>query len=264
MLFPEVEVTKLLSSLIKSSFVSLSEQKKKIEIVRSDCDKIINGSGKSEEDSNESRNMDHHAREKNLVLTQQSILDEARAEAIEIIQKANDSALEVRNNSIDEGFQQGLQEGKAKGLNEVSGLKKQLEEEIKLMRSERQLIYEEIEPKVARIITELVENMVGVHSFNHDTILFLIKKGLNEMDLHGDIVLHISDEDYDVVCQNINTLSENLSEKLSFEVLKDNRIVKNQCIIETELGSIDCSLNERMEGLINQLKLIEKSFDGHR
>jgi flagellar biosynthesis/type III secretory pathway protein FliH len=92
--------------------------------------------------------------------------------------------------------------------------------------------------------------------------MYLIKSGMNELDLHGDLVIKVSTFDVDEVLEHKQHIVEGLSEKIDVEILVDQQLEKNECIIETNMGSIDCSLGTQMEALLQELRLIRESLEG--
>ena len=134
------------------------------------------------------------------------------------------------------------------------------------MRDELKEQYEEekkrLEPQMLYIIESLVTKLIGIQSVSKGTIMYLIKSGMDELDLHGDLVIKVSTFDIDEVLENKTQLTEGLSEKIDVEVLVDQQLEKNECIIETNMGSIDCSLGTQMESLIQELRLIRDSLEG--
>ncbi len=85
---------------------------------------------------------------------------------------------------------------------------------------------------------------------------------MNELDLHGDLVIKVSALDIDEVLEHKEKLTEGLSEKIDVEILLDQQLEKNECVIETNMGSIDCSLGTQMESLLQELRLIRDSLEG--
>ncbi|MBC7958982.1 MAG: hypothetical protein H7X94_03860 [Vallitaleaceae bacterium] len=267
-----------MSSIIKSPFVSFAEQKKTIEVVSSNDAKIINKSVDLNDFEDEqdivldeiSATDDHEFHEttyKNQPHTPQNLyenmFEQAQAEAEAILQSARENAIQIEKTAKTKGHKEGLKAGKEEAMQQIAGLKNELEESIAQFEKEKSHFYRSVEPKIAGIIMTLVTNMVGIQKFDKDTIFFVIKKGLEEMDVHGDLIIKVSSEDFDVVMQNKTYLEENMSAQIHIEVMKDTRLSKNDCIIETNLGIINCSLSERMNGLLRQLSLIEKSFGTH-
>lgn len=251
-----------MSSLIKANFVSFSEHKRTIETVSKNNYRILNPVEESAIDENEGIADDATTYEEsedfsNVV----SIQDKAKIEAEAIIQQAMQEAEQIRKEAYDKGYNEGFSSGKTIGLEQVNDLKAQLQEEIANLRSEKEELFRDIEPKVAEIIQSIVSNIIGVSAFEDETILFLIRKGLEEAQVHDGLVIRVSAEDYDYVLNNKQTITQNFSDKIDIEILKDVKLSKMDCIIETNLGSIHCGLGVKTEGLMRQLMLIQKSLE---
>jgi flagellar assembly protein FliH len=118
----------------------------------------------------------------------------------------------------------------------------------------------ELEPKMLSIIEDLVVKIIGVQKTSKDTVIHLIKCGLDEIELHGDLIIKVSSKDLDYVIERKHELTEELSEKIKVEILKDQQLEENECVIETEMGTIDCSLGTQLEGLLKELRLIKNSL----
>lgn len=264
-----------MSSIIKSPFISFSDQKKTIEVISNNDAKIINPNSHNEPIHNEdvvdepfdiedSSDFTDEEIEEDIGQTPEQIAEEivakAHSQAEAIINQAKENLEMIENDAYEKGYEEGYTKGQDQALKEVEEVKQKLNDEINLTIQERHQLIDKTQPLVAEIIQKLVRNMVGIQKFEPEVILFLIKMGLEEVDIHGDLVIKVSHEDFDEVIKHKEHLTENMSEKISFEVLKDPKLKKNDCIIDTSLGSVNCSLDERMEGLLRQLKLIELSF----
>ncbi len=254
----------------------MSEQKKKIEVINSNDSKIINPSFQVSnlEDELDAPSQDNgdffpydEVSEEPCVdegLIPANVIEDAMKQAEEIIEGAKEAATTIEVDANAKGYDEGFKVGKKQALKEEQKLKLKLKEELERAVQERKKIITDLQPKVAEVIHRLVQNMVGIQKFDQDVILHLIKLGLEEVELSGDLIIRVSTDDYDEVNHNKEKLIENLSDKLSFEVLQDSKLNKNDCIIETSLGRVNCSLKERMDGLLRQLQLIEKSYSSYQ
>lgn len=259
-----------MSSVIKSPFVSFSEQKKTIEVISSNDAKIINPNSYTEPLHNNediSHEYEDYSSEEETEITQEQpekiaedIIAQANLQAEQIIAQAKENAMIIENDANEKGFNEGYTTGKEQALIEVEELKQKLKEEVNEAIEERNLMNKKMQRLIAEIIQKLVINLVGIQKIEPEVILFLIRMGLEEVDLYGDLIIKVSHEDFDEVIKHKDHLTENMSDKVSFEILKDPKLKKNDCIIDTSLGSVNCSLDERMEGLLRQLRLIEKSY----
>ncbi len=256
-----VEVTRSLSKIVKSSFVSFTEQKKEIKVILNNDPKILQSSVKAVDREIEEILEDN---QENLEEIKHQVKQEAYEKGFELGQQ--------------EGYDEGYEKGYALGYAE--GKKQSQEECMHKLEQERSVLHQEaehlqeqmekelaerterLEPKMLHIIDALVQKLVGIQSVSQGTILHLIRSGMNELDLHGDLVIKVSAVDIDEVLEHKAKLTEGLSEKIDVEILLDQQLEKNECVIETNMGSIDCSLGTQMESLLQELRLIRDSLEG--
>lgn len=285
-----VEVTRSLSDVIKSNFVLFSDQKKMIKTIDSNNPKVLQSSVKAVDtgyqfESLESEQDQVVSDDPDLsVTTGQIPKDKHQSDDYEsdILsgERFNDRFEDGYQVGYNQGFETGFQEAAEKGYeegyqngtltaqNEFQDKFNALESELQVkydrmqsdLRSELEAERNSLEPQMLSLIERLVHKIIGVESLNQNTILFLIKAGLSEIELHGDLIIKVSHEDIDYVIENKAFLSENLSEKINIEILKDLQLEKNECVIETDMGTIDCSLGTQMEALMKELRLIRDSL----
>ncbi|MDR2938898.1 MAG: hypothetical protein LBV08_01115 [Clostridiales bacterium] len=197
-----------------------------------------------------------------------NILERARKEAEKIINKANIDAEviinhaqaeagrlaeEVRGKAQKEGHGQGYKEGldSAERLKQEAG---QIKEE---WLQKRENIYHDLEPEILGLIISITEKLLGnALEFNPDIILNLIRQGLNETTLSGDIIIRVSPEKYDLVLKNKEKILYMAEGSCNFEIIRDLGLHGSDCIIETAFGNIDCSLDEQFKLLKESLLLI--------
>ncbi len=273
-----VEVTRSLSDVIKKGFVSFNDQKKTIKVVKENDPRILTSTGSineaeslSDQVAGNESSMDVPD-DQNVASGLGSVHDEEN-----IVEAYQDQVDEAINKGYEEGFNQGKEEGYEVGYQE--GLKEaenQMALKVNSLESENaanieelknQLIQEytdyqkTLEPKMLSIIENLVVKLVGEMSVSKDTIMHLIRCGLDELEIHGDLIIKVSGEDLDYVIERRDLLTEDLSEKIKVEVLKDQQLKKNEVVIETEMGTIESSLGVQMEGLLRELRLIRESLE---
>ncbi len=188
------------------------------------------------------------------------LLEEAQNEADEIIRNARELAAQIQEESRQKGFDMGYEEGLASSKDAFE------EKELALKQQSEDLIvaYEEkvngLEPQIALIIRDLVEKMVGRFTDEPDVVIYLIKLALSEITTYGSFIVKVSPDDFDHVLANKDDILEGLSERIDVEILRDAHLEKNQCLIETDLGNVDASLQVRLGSLLRELQLISDSL----
>lgn len=261
-----VEVTKSLSKIVKSNFVAFSEQKRYIQSVDQEDPNVVK-STLPKNDSGERSDIE---------IKQQRQVDELKEQIKDLEQQLNS----MNDHLSHEGYQAGLLKGEQEGydagyqngmtqaeqeINEMkSTLQKEFDSKLEAAQMELNSDYaiqlQELEPKVLHLVKQLVDKLVGVASLNQDTIMHLIRSGLEEVEIHGDITIKVSPEDLEEVVDHKASITDTLSDKFQVEILKDPKLERNECVIETNMGTIDCSLGVQMQGLMKELELIEKSL----
>lgn len=292
-------MTKSLSDIIKSNFISFSDQKRTIKTIDNSHPKIIQSSVQSVKDKNQTNEESQRLSIEDLNLDGDFLTNAHKGDSVSYDEEANElgnnqpslegnqlieEALleieamkaQVQQEGYDQGYESGRTEGFEQGYNEGKQAAEEeiqqalsnyhLEQEKEKEKLKIQLIEEyngykkDLEPKMLGIIEDLVRKLIGVQSVSKDTIMHLIKCGIDELEVHGDLIIKVSAIDLDYVISRRDELTEELSEKIKVEILRDQQLQKNECVIETEMGTIECSLGTQLEGLTKELKLIRDSL----
>jgi len=278
-----------LSDIIKSNFISFSEKKCEIKnidkndpnVLKSTLNSGQNNQHTNREPSNQSLSLedlglDPNMLDSNIETECHQPQDESIALTDKELAEIKDLKEEGRNQGYEEGFAGGktdgynigFEEGKSQAELDVNkALKAYSKEQESILEDlKSQLVKEyseyklELEPKMLSIIEDLVIKIIGVQKTSKGTIMYLIKCGLDDIELHGDLIIKVSSGDLDEVVEHKHELTEELSEKIKVEILKDQQLEENECIIETSMGTIDCSLGTQLEGLLKELRLIKNSL----
>lgn len=197
------------------------------------------------------------ATQEDLTLQTQEILDNARREGEEIVAQAHREAEQFIEVMKNEGYDQGLKTG----AEEVENQKRQLEEEYNLKMEE---LDKEYQAKVADIEPKLVDTFINVFSnVTHtiaedkkDMIIYLINSVMNNVDTCKEFVIHVSPDDYRFAINNQNLITGALSKEVHIEISEDSTLSRNECLIETDSGVFDCSLDVQLSNLIKDIKLL--------
>ena len=197
------------------------------------------------------------ATQEDLTLQTQEILDNARREGEEMVAQAHREAEQFIEVMKNEGYDQGLKAG----AEEVENRKRQLEEEYNLKMEE---LDKEYQAKVADIEPKLVDTFINVFSnVTHtiaedkkDMIIYLINSVMNNVDTCKEFVIHVSPDDYRFAINNQNLITGALSKEVHIEISEDSTLSRNECLIETDSGVFDCSLDVQLSNLVKDIKLL--------
>lgn len=195
-------------------------------------------------------------------------LDNANEEAAQIITNATEEANQVLANArdeadriLEEARERGFNEGMAQVEQEVNARIAQLEEEYNLKKQSLDQEYEElkaqIEPELVDVLTDLFQKItLTVAEDNQDIILHLINDVMRKADGAREFVIKVSPDDYNFMLNNQGKIYCAMSKEVSLDIVSDSSLTKNQCIVETNSGVFNCSLDIDLKNLIKDIKLL--------
>ena len=179
----------------------------------------------------------------------------------QIEQEKEQAQLEIdqmKANAFEEANEQGYQEGYRKGLDSVQELQKQCEDERLQQEQEYQKKLEEMEPLMVDTLCDVYSHIFKVEAKEHkELVLKLLQDTLLKVDGTGSIIVHVAKEDYAYVQEQKGALLEEAGmQSGSVEIVSDAALARAQCMIETEGGVYDCSLDTELAELKRRLMLL--------
>jgi len=185
------------------------------------------------------------------------ILEEANSEAKNIIENAKKEAEIMKKDIMVSAQKKGYDNGMLQVKHEAIKLKADYEEKERLLQKQYEELTLSMEPQMAGVIASLVEKITGILvEDKEDVILYLVNKALKNMDKSNEYTIKVSREDYEYISMRKNILLAAIGREVPLYIDEDLNLKKNQCLIETELRVIDCSLDIQLNNLITDLKLI--------
>lgn len=305
MLFLVVEVTRLLSNLIKSGFVAFSQNDKLVidanehKIIK-DIDEAMGESFGSQnadvdealaeamlfdagltdfdEDSDllmmSAADLPDFSEETPEELKQMAdgVIKSAKDDAEAIISNAHDEAEKLRADAYDEaeriktaaredGYNFGYTEGKEAADKELSmgraALEQQMNDaEVMFQEREEELI-QTTERNMVDWLCRMIPMITGVSIDNQqDVLLYIINEAMRDLDNSKQFVIKVSSEDFDEVSERKHEIYGARNPNIDLEVYEDAKLSSKQCIIETDNGIVDVSLDVQLNNLVKALKLM--------
>lgn len=201
-----------------------------------------------------------------IIEEQAQLKEEAIAEIEAMKAEAQKEIEELRVKASESGYQEGYAEGKQKAEEECRAHYQKLEQQLKTKEKELEDRYqeqmEELEPALVDKLTGVYEHVLGIRlEEERENILFLINRSLASLDSGRNYIVHVSKEDYEAAKSGKPQISvETGMPEDAFEIIADGTMKKGDCMIESDLGIMDCGLGTQMEMLKRQLKLL--SYNG--
>lgn len=202
------------------------------------------------------------------------VMNSAKQEAEDIINGAHDEAEQLRANAYeeaeqikqsayDEGYQNGYQEAVEKANAEFEEQRSLLEQDRNALLQEqesfRQEIITETEKKMVDILCRIIPSITGVVIENQrDVLLYMINKTMTDQENSKHFVIKVSLDDYKDLEERKEEIYGALNPNIDIELFEDAKLSKYQCMIETDNGIVDLSLDVQFNNLITALKLMIK------
>lgn len=185
------------------------------------------------------------------------VIEEAKSEAKRILDQAKKEAEQLKNDAQAAAQKKGYEEGMKQAQREALKLKADYAEKAGRLQKEYDEMLRSLEPQMVQIIASLVEKITGiVVEDKEEVILYLIGKAVRNMDKNDEYTIRVSKDDFEYISMRKNLLLGAIGREVMLYITEDPALKKNQCLIETELKVINCSLDIQLNNLITDLKLI--------
>ena len=186
------------------------------------------------------------------------IIDSAREQADQIVIDARSQADDVRAQAHEEGFEAGKEEGIQAGMEETNRIREELEGERQQLEAEYERMVADLEPKFVKVVCELIEKLTGVViADQEELILHLIKAGLSDVRKGAErIIVRISPEDAPIVEQHKKDLLDEVAEGVTIDIMPQESMEKNDCIIETDNQMLDAGIHTQLENMVTAIKMM--------
>ena len=161
------------------------------------------------------------------------ILDQAHQKASEIIAQA----YEIHEAMKKQGYEDGLEEGR-------------LEHAEKIMDTAMKAIdyFESMEKSIAGLVTRCLEKVIGEID-DEELILRIVRSGLAIARNEKRVAVRVSVDDLEAVKDATSRLLQAYPGISVLDITADSRLSRGACLLESELGVVDASLNTQLEAI---------------
>ena len=196
------------------------------------------------------------------------IIAEAHAEANNIVEKANEDARTIisqaqadAENIRNQAREQGLAEGEEKAAKEaeatLSVKQQELEELKQSLISEYMKKEQELEPALVETILKIFSEITHAIAMDkRDMILTLVNNVMVGGEASRNFVIRVCNEDAIFLKENKEKIIGAVRKDIHIEIVSDPSMKRNECLIDTDTGVYDCSLDIQLENLINDIKIL--------
>jgi len=190
------------------------------------------------------------------------ILESAENEARQIIENAQSDAEGIKQSAQKFGYEEGKKEGydagRIQAMAELQSEKALLEEKSRRLDEEYERRLEELEPMLVDALTDIYEHVIhATFEGKKDLIVKLLADTIRKVEGCKDFIVHVSRDDYEQVKEKKEELTQApASATATVEIVEDYALAAGECMVETENGIYDCSLDVQLSALREQIRLL--------
>ncbi|MBR5336916.1 MAG: flagellar biosynthesis/type III secretory pathway protein [Lachnospiraceae bacterium] len=148
-----------------------------------------------------------------------------------------------------------MAEATAKGEAEEASRRAAFEQEKAQLEEEYRNRLEEMEPQVVSVVADIFEKVFSIQfEGKKEIILNLVRNAVDGIENSKEFLIKVPKENLQFIMEHKEELQDKVGQYVSIEIISDGELTDNQCIIETDSGVFDCSLDIQLENLVRDIK----------
>ena len=187
--------------------------------------------------------------------------DDAREKANKIIEDAWQEAESIKENAYKEGYEAGLEDGNMEAMKRadvyLANLNDEQEKIKKEMLTKNEAYLDDAEKKLINLTCELIKKISGIIVDDYKpAMLYMINNAINEVESTTKYTIKVCEDSYAYVADNSERIVGAANPNITIDIFADAKLEKGQCVIETDIGIIDLSMDVQIQNLITAFKLL--------
>ena len=188
------------------------------------------------------------------------MLKKAREESEQIILQAQEESQQLLEESKQKGYQQGFDEGFEKGqqngYEEMNQLISEAADLKQKVFNEKSSLLQVVETELIDLVIRTTRRVIQAELQENQELIFnLIEEGLQECNYTENLIIYVSEIDYDLIYAYKNRIYLMTDGIRDIEIQSDPSMGPGGVVIETLSGQVDASVE-------TQIKKIESVFSG--
>jgi len=180
----------------------------------------------------------------------ENLKEEAEKQARQIIAAARAEKDKVFREAEKAGFEQGFQKGLAAGKDEAQKLRRQAEELLNRARNWHSELVRESEKNIidlaVAIAAKLVRKELGIFP---EHIVAVAQEALQKVKESETYIIYAHPEDAEILKSKRDLLLQDLPVNISLRILADAAIDRGGCLVDTNTGQVEVTIEGQLERL---------------
>ncbi len=163
----------------------------------------------------------------------EEIINEAQKKAEEIIREAKKKAEKIEKESEEKGYEDGLRE---------------LNQNLLEIQEEKKTFFNKNKEELIKLSLKISEKIIGREiKLDRKTILDIVENAIKSSIQTSSITIKISPKNYELLKNNKEDLMNRLDEIKEINIISDEAVDDDGCIIESEIGTVDARLKTQLK-----------------
>ncbi|MDD4570058.1 MAG: FliH/SctL family protein [Tepidanaerobacteraceae bacterium] len=187
------------------------------------------------------------------------IIKHSKDEAVEIILKTQEEKHEIEKKAFHDGYENGYKRGIEVARKEQETIWNKYIKELNQTRleivNENNIFKEYLEKECMKLSLKVAEKILGKKiEEDGNYLLELIKKGMGKIGNEKNVLIRVSEDDYERVNEIISGYKNNTQ---TITLTKDPFLCDGDCILEGPYFEVDASIRTQLENISSTLKELE-------
>ncbi len=185
------------------------------------------------------------------------IIADANAQADEILQAAQLNAEALKNIARQDGEKEGYNEGTQRAAMELVDSQKQMQAEIDRISNEYMQKQLTIERELIDMCLPVFEHVFSAElSGKKDVLYHLLDHCIMKIERTGQMQIKVSDANAEYIKSKKDEIQGKVGAEVGLDIIADPLLNDSQCIIETDGGIFDCSIDTELDNLIREIRAL--------
>ena len=187
----------------------------------------------------------------------QKTLEDAREQASGLVEEARGQVEQIREGARQEGFTAGYKDGQQKAAEELEVLRQELEQHRGELEEQHRQRLLEMEGQVLEAVCDVIERTFGV-SFDSfgQILLHLVGQAVLKIEGAKEFTVRIHPGQYEYLKEHQQELEDTVGPSVTIRLEADTSLGESGCMIETDSGFFDCSLDVEFQNLLKAVRML--------
>lgn len=176
------------------------------------------------------------------LIDSKTLLEKSREESEKIVEDAKEESVKIKEQAKEEGFQEGLN---------------RFNEQLLLFEDKLKVLRHELQKAVLPLVLKATKKIIGEELKQHpESILSIVLQSIKNVIQAKVVKLYVNKADLEYLESEKETLKKQFEHLESFQIEERGDIEQGGCIIETERGILNATLE-------NQYRALERALEAH-